>query len=69
MSVKLSYRRNGFGKRMLQSLEEHAKVLEYKKVVLETNNDWESALNFYTSNGYQMVAEDGECMHFEKFLS
>lgn len=54
---------------MLQSLEEHAKVLEYKKVVLETNNDWESALNFYTSNGYQMVAEDGECMHFEKFLS
>lgn len=68
MSVKGTYRRKGIGQRMLAKLEEAARSSNYERLVLETNNSWESAIQLYTSNGYHLVWDDGQRYHFEKTL-
>lgn len=69
MSVKRQYRRQGVGKRILQSIESYARSLDYTKLVLETNNNWESALHFYSINGYHSYLNDGQRTHLEKSIS
>ncbi|MFG6117738.1 GNAT family N-acetyltransferase [Thalassobacillus sp. B23F22_16] len=66
MSVKRNYRRQGVGRLMLQSIEWYAKAIGYTRLVLETNKDWESALSFYSSNGYKIYQNDSRRSHFEK---
>ncbi|WP_181898636.1 GNAT family N-acetyltransferase, partial [Halobacillus trueperi] len=61
-------RRKGIGQRMLAKLEEAARSSKYERLVLETNNSWESAIQLYTSNGYHLVSDDGQRYHFEKTL-
>lgn len=68
MSVKKRYRRNGIANRMITELEVKAKGMGYKQNVLETNNDWKSAIEFYQRNGYKKYNNDGECTHFIKEL-
>lgn len=68
MSVKKSYRRAGLAKLMIQALEVSAGKAGYKHVVLETNNDWHSAIEFYKNRGYQLERKDEERSHFLKQL-
>lgn len=68
MSVKKSYRRAGLAKLMIQALEVSADKAGYEHVVLETNNDWHSAIEFYKNRGYQLKRKDEERSHFFKQL-
>lgn len=68
MSVKLALRRNGFAKIMLEHLEQYAKQMGYSKIALETNQNWNSAIAFYTNNEYKFDLQTGEQLHFVKEL-
>lgn len=68
MSVKRSCRRAGLAGLMLQALEEKARERGYKYLVLETNNEWHSAIGFYQKMGYQVDWQDEERSHFVKGL-
>lgn len=68
MSVKKSHRRAGIAGLMLKTLEEKAREQGYKKLVLETNNEWHSAIGFYKKLGYQVDWKDEERSHFVKSL-
>lgn len=68
MSVKQSHRRSGLAESMLRKLEETARQLGYKALVLETNNEWHSAIDFYKKMGYQVDWKDEERSHFLKVL-
>lgn len=68
MSVKSTCRGKGYARKMLETLELYAKEYGYSKLVLETNNDWHSAISLYTSSGYECYENDGECSHFIKEL-
>ena len=68
MSVKKSHRRGGLAESMLRKLEETARQQGYKKLVLETNNEWHSAIEFYKKMGYGVDWKDAERSHFLKLL-
>ena len=68
MSVKQTYRRAGLAKLMIQALEIRAREEGYNQVVLETNNSWHSAIEFYKNRGYQLKCKDKERSHFVKKL-
>ncbi len=68
MSVKKEYRRQGLAARMLLALERSAFDMGYRKIVLETNRDWESAVQLYLVNGYAIIGENDERFHFRKEL-
>ncbi|MBD8015508.1 GNAT family N-acetyltransferase [Planococcus wigleyi] len=66
MSVKKSYRSAGLAKLMIQTLETSASKAGYERIVLETNNDWHSAIEFYKNYGYQLERKDEERSYFSK---
>ncbi|XKE94660.1 GNAT family N-acetyltransferase [Metaplanococcus flavidus] len=68
MSVKKSHRRGGLAESMLRKLEETARQQGYKELVLETNNEWHSAIEFYKKMGYGVDWKDAERSHFLKLL-
>lgn len=68
MSVKKSHRRGGLAESMLRKLEETARQLGYNELVLETNNEWHSAIEFYKKMGYGVDWKDEERSHFLKAL-
>ncbi|WP_142829664.1 GNAT family N-acetyltransferase [Planococcus soli] len=68
MSVLKEYRRTGVAKGMIHSLESWAKENGYQQLVLETNNDWQSSIDFYKNRRYSIYLNDGKCSHFVKEL-
>jgi len=66
MSVKKEYRRMGLAGRMMKELEQIAVSLGYKKIVLETNRHWTSAVQFYEKHGYLVGHLDDHCINFSK---
>jgi ribosomal protein S18 acetylase RimI-like enzyme len=68
MSVKKAFRNCGLGKSMMNALEKYA-VHHFERLLLETNNDWHSAIAFYESYGFTPYLDDGECTHFVKRLT
>ena len=52
MSVDHTYRRYGIGKNIMLRLVEVARQRKYRQVRLETNNDWDDVIAFYTSLGF-----------------
>lgn len=52
MSVAKEYRRQGFGTAMLQRLTHFAKEKGYRRLLVETNNDWYDAIGFYRRLGF-----------------
>nr|WP_080844174.1 GNAT family N-acetyltransferase [Cytobacillus gottheilii] len=68
MSVKRTLRGKGLAKKMLKALEQKALNLHYSKLVLETNRNWESAINLYKSNGYSLEEEENQFVHLYKML-
>ena len=55
MSVATTMRRNGIGKMILAELCEHAKSNSYKRVILETTETWQEAIEFYKRFGFQIT--------------
>jgi GNAT superfamily N-acetyltransferase len=68
ISVKKEYRQQRLGSRILKSLEENARRLKYRKLVLQTNNDWNEAKMFYLHNGYDEGETKEGWTFFEKNL-
>lgn len=68
MSVIKEYRRVGVAKIMMDCLEVWAKLEGYQQLVLETNNNWHSAVEFYKNRQYNLYLDDGNCSHFSKHL-
>jgi GNAT superfamily N-acetyltransferase len=68
MSVLSAYRSLGFGKQMLLFLEQEAQKRNAASMVLETNIEWEDAIDFYLRNGYKSYLTEGERLHFRKKL-
>ncbi|MFD1020864.1 GNAT family N-acetyltransferase [Thalassobacillus hwangdonensis] len=68
MSVEKNYRRRGIAKRMLDRLEAKALEMGYQQLVLETHEGWQSAVGFYSANGYKIERYEGERAHFRKQL-
>ncbi|WP_214480597.1 GNAT family N-acetyltransferase [Bacillus sp. SM2101] len=68
MSVHKSYRGRGLARKMINELEGYARQFGYKKIVLETDNDWISAMNLYKSSNYMIEYIEEGCTHFYKRL-
>lgn len=61
MSVRTDLRRNGIGRRILDTLLDQARSIGCYHMVLETTSTWTDAVRFYTNYGFQVVGEmDGE---------
>jgi ribosomal protein S18 acetylase RimI-like enzyme len=58
MRVDPRYQGRGYGRTMLNALEEHALKRGYKRAVLLTGPDQHPAVDLYTSSGYEMVATE-----------
>lgn len=56
MSADRRYRRMGIGRAILACLLDHARSLSYRRVVLETNDDWDDAIAFYKASGFRETA-------------
>jgi GNAT superfamily N-acetyltransferase len=52
MCVDSRQRRKGAGRAILQRLLEHAGSKGYRRVILETNDDWHDAIAFYQACGF-----------------
>lgn len=68
MSVAKHYRRKGYAKAMMRELERQAIINNYKRIVLETNNTWTDAIEFYKSSGYKQYDIDEVRIHMCKLL-
>lgn len=69
VSVHPDYRNRGYARQMVHLLEELAKERGFKKIAIETNQAWTSAVNLYLQEGYMKVAEIDHLIHFEKELA
>ena len=66
VSVQKRYRRNKIAGAIVRALESHAKNNHFHEILLETTDDWNSAIQFYLSLGYQIYTRsDGNC-HMKK---
>ncbi len=59
MYIRRPHRRRGHGRRLLHALEERARDLGYRRVVLETGTAQPEALALYTNEGYVPIAPYG----------
>jgi len=55
MSVAAIMRRQGIGKMILTQLCEYAKSNGYKRIILETTDTWQEAIEFYKRLGFQIT--------------
>lgn len=74
MYVKPEYRGLGLSKKILLQLEDHAKELNYERLVLETGLKQPEAINLYRAFGYSPIkcygrhANDPDSRCFEKLI-
>lgn len=59
MYIRGTHRRQGHGRRLLVTLEERARALGYRRVILETGTAQPEALALYTGAGYSPIAPYG----------
>lgn len=68
MSVAASARGRGIGRRLVAELEAAARDRAYRRIVLETTEDWSDAVGLYRATGFEELGVwDGD-RHFEKML-
>jgi GNAT superfamily N-acetyltransferase len=59
MYIRGAHRRHGHGRRLLVTLEERARALGYRRVILETGTAQPEALALYTGAGYTPIPPYG----------
>lgn len=73
MRVDPDLQRHGFGTAILIRLQNRALELGFKRLWLDTNVNFESALKFYARHGYRQTHEEGtgddKHIYFEKVLT
>ncbi|WP_374017133.1 GNAT family N-acetyltransferase [Paenibacillus thiaminolyticus] len=57
MSVSKPYRRHGYARMILFELERKAVEQGMRRLVLETNKEWQSAIQFYEANGFEQICD------------
>lgn len=68
MHTARGYRRLGVGTEILGELERRARVRQLTRIILETNMEWEDAINFYLRNGYIESSRGKFVVRFQKAL-
>lgn len=65
MSVSKSRQRQGIGRALVQHLIQKAKEQGYKRLLVETNNDWYDAIGLYQHCGFREYARDDESVYLQ----
>ena len=68
MYVKKDYRRMGIAKHIVKILEKYGKQKKFTKIVLETTDDWKSAIKLYENCGYQKFDHSDGNIHLKKLI-
>jgi len=68
MYVKKDYRRMGIARHIVKILEKYGKQMKFIKIVLETTDDWKSAIKLYEKCGYQKFAHFDGNIHLKKLI-
>jgi len=63
MSVAQESRRVGIGRSILSGLLQAARDRGFKRIVLETNDDWEDAIGFYQHCGFREYERGAGLIH------
>jgi putative acetyltransferase len=65
MSVAADWRRQGFGRMILQALVDHARQYGFRRIILETTETWQEVIAFYLRFGFRITHyQDGD-VYFE----
>lgn len=59
MFVRPTHRRRGLGRHLLRALEQRARALGYRRLILETGTPQPEAIGLYVSEGYAPIAGFG----------
>ena len=68
MSVRESHQRQGIGRGLVRHLHHHAQQCGYKRLLVETNNDWFDAIGLYKSCGFREYDRDAESVYLQLML-
>jgi ribosomal protein S18 acetylase RimI-like enzyme len=68
MSVAGTERGRGIGRRLVEELERAARLRGYRRLVLETTEDWTDAIALYRATGFTELGVWNGDRHFEKRL-
>jgi GNAT superfamily N-acetyltransferase len=72
MRVAPTHQRRGYGRTLLNALEERARALGFERLLATTARTQPAAVSFYPAVGYEQVGESTvagyELVHFEKVL-
>jgi ribosomal protein S18 acetylase RimI-like enzyme len=63
MSVARQYRRQGIGRMIVAHLIEMARQRGLRKILVETNLDWDDAIGLYKRCGFSEYGRDDESVH------
>ena len=68
MYVKKDCRGMGIAKHIVKILENYGKQQKFIKIVLETTDDWKSAIKLYKSCGFQKFDHSDGNIHLNKLI-
>ena len=69
MSVAADMRRKGIGRSILQELCKQARLAGFRKIILETTQTWDGAIEFYKRFGFQVSHHLQDDVYFVLELS
>ena len=65
MSVSKAHRGQGLGKSLVRSLADEARSRGYARLICETTDTWQDAINLYLATGFRIVDQRDGDFHFE----
>ena len=68
MSVSRDQRGKGLGKALVRALEDEARERGYARLICETTDTWQDAINLYLATGFVIVDQRDGDYHFELTL-
>jgi ribosomal protein S18 acetylase RimI-like enzyme len=68
VSVACAHRRMGIGQRIVAHLLARAHQCGWRRMLVETNNDWYDAIGLYLRCGFTEYARDDESVYLERAL-
>jgi GNAT superfamily N-acetyltransferase len=68
MSVSRKSRGQGIGRALVAALVETARARGYQRVICETTDTWQDAINLYLKSGFEIVDHRDGDYHFELIL-